>query len=846
MTQIHEGLNHFLSPFHPTHLCIRPYLCTSPGHDNLHSVPLKYHLFILCIFFTAHVQAQITSLKGTVVDSATQSPIPFATILINDQAATGTRTDTAGNYTIRSSVPLTSLTVSFVGYKTQRIMLSDSTQTGWLRISLSPQQSVLENITVLSGENPANRIIKAAYANRGINSYASLNAYEYKAYEKFVLTGIPASVTTDDSLQNRLYRHMDQNHLLVMEAVMHRKHLAPDLNKEVVQAQKVSGLQHPNFTLLTSQFQTTDFYAPFINITTTDFVNPISANSWDRYFFNIVDTVYSGSDTVFVLTYHPAKGKHFTSLKGILEINTDGYAIQRVVAEPSDTALTTMFVKIEQRYAKVDATHWFISDINTHIGFRKFVLDGLKVNMTGTTSISEVVINPPLTRKDFDGVSIDILEDAASKNGEFWNAARPDSLSHREQLTYRFMDSIGRKNNFDKQFNRLNALQDGNLRFPYVSVQLYNVIKFNRQEGLRPGLGLETNSDLMRKCKVGGFAGYGLRDQEWKYGGFFEWKVYYPKNIRFILNYSMNYEERGGTDYYQGSYFGNNESFRNFTISNFDFATRREAVFTSRLLKYVNLEITAFNTLKNPTDLYQYADRQSGEPVVEDQFTFSGFKASARFSYKEKIVESLDKYYWINTGHPTIWLQLTQGINGFLDGQYTYTKYESKFNYSFPTKSWGITTLTVEGGWVNHSIPATDLFAGKSSYSPLGLFSSGSFQTMRSGEFMNSGFVSVFYRQDFQSNIIRRGKFQPNFVFVTNAGWGTLSDADSHLNMTAISMQKGFFESGLMINNLAGKKFFGIVRLGIGAGIFYRYGPYAFSNPWENMAVKIGLSYNFK
>src|SRR5205823_4082031 len=86
----------------------------------------------------------------------------------------------------------------------------------------------------------------------------------------------------------------------------------------------------------------------YIDITTTDFVNPVSPNSWDKYFFNVEDTLFNGADTVFVVSYHPEKGKHFSSLKGILEINTDGYAIQKVTAEPSDTSLATVVASMEQ------------------------------------------------------------------------------------------------------------------------------------------------------------------------------------------------------------------------------------------------------------------------------------------------------------------------------------------------------------------------------------------------------------------------------------------------------------------------------------------------------------------
>src|SRR6185295_8483490 len=116
-----------------------------------------------------------------------------------------------------------------------------------------------------------------------------------------------------------------------------------------------------------------------------------------------------------------------------------------------------------------------------------------------------------------------------------------------------------------------------------------------------------------------------------------------------------------------------------------------------------------------------FVNDATGEPEVMSKFDFAGFKAAIRFSYKERVIESLDHYYWINAGYPTIWLQVTQGIDGFLNGQFTYTRYEGKFNYSFPTKSLGVTSISLLGGWVNNVIPATDLFTGKSSYAFIGL-----------------------------------------------------------------------------------------------------------------------------
>jgi hypothetical protein len=627
--------------------------------------------------------------------------------------------------------------------------------------------------------------------------------------------------------------------------VIERKHLDPDLTKETVIAQKVSGLQNPNFTVLTSELQTTNFYKPFINITTTDFVNPISPNSWEKYFFNIEDTIFQGKDTVFVMSYHPAKGKHFSSLEGIIEINTDGYAIQLVKAKPSDTLLATLHATIEQRYAKADSTHWFPTYLGTNLSFQDFVFQGLRVEVKGQTYIKDPIINPPLTKKDFDGVNIDLLDDLA-KDDPFWTQNRLDTLTAKEKETYQVFDSLNRKYHFDRKFQWANAWQDGLLRFPYVSVEIYNSIKFNKPEFMRIGLGLETNRDFSKRYVLSGFAAYGIRDEIWKYGGSVKWKIYEPKNIALKFAASMNYEENGGLTFFQGSYWGSGTGLRNYTISVFDLVNREELSFTARIRKFVNFQLKSFTAFKQITNNYEFLDNSGDEPVLLNEFRFSGFQAAIRWSYKERVIESLDHYYWVNAGYPVLWLQVTQGIKGYLQGDFTYTKYEAALSYSFNTKSFGVTSFTFGGGYVDGILPSSELYAGRSSYAPIGLYAPGSFQTMRSGEFMDDRFVALFLKQDFLYNVIRWGKFQPNIVFITNIGWGKLTDPQVHVNATFHSMDQGYFESGIIANNLISKKMLGVVRFGLGFGAFYRYGYYTFSQVIDNFSFKATFSYNFK
>ena len=58
--------------------------------------------------------------------------------------------------------------------------------------------------------------------------------------------------------------------------------------------------------------------------------------------------------------------------------------------------------------------------------------------------------------------------------------------------------------------------------------------------------------------------------------------------------------------------------------------------------------------------------------------------------------------------------------------------------------------------------------------------------------------------------------------------------------VTFRSMRKGYFEAGLMLNNIISSPF-----SGVGVGAFYRYGPYALRNSRDNLRIKLTVSLLF-
>ena len=76
-----------------------------------------------------------------------------------------------------------------------------------------------------------------------------------------------------------------------------------------------------------------------------------------------------------------------------------------------------------------------------------------------------------------------------------------------------------------------------------------------------------------------------------------------------------------------------------------------------------------------------------------------------------------------------------------------------------------------------------------------------------------------------------------------NFGWGDLSNKNAH-NFTSFKTKKKIFmETGLQVDNIVKINYMNIGYLGVGAGMFYRYGEYALQETTENLAFKFTATF---
>ena len=256
------------------------------------------------------------SIAGTVIDSVSNQPLGFVTVIFNGVGTMGTTTNAFGSFEFKHNAPLQSLTCSFIGYNTKTLKLNTSAKVQTVTVKLVPSQYKLNTVTVFSGENPANRIVRGVIQNREANDPDKLNSYAYTAYNKFIYSGVPPALNKKNDTTG-LYKFLKDHYFMILESVVETEFMKPDLKKERVIGNKISGLQEPSFSLTNTQIQPLSFYGPFVYLINMDYVNPFGKGNTDRYFFNIEDTLYQGNDTVFKLSFRPWKGRNFDGLRGI-------------------------------------------------------------------------------------------------------------------------------------------------------------------------------------------------------------------------------------------------------------------------------------------------------------------------------------------------------------------------------------------------------------------------------------------------------------------------------------------------------------------------------------------------
>lgn len=808
-------------------------------------------IFISCIlffFFLFQTNAQSYQVKGRVVDSETLESLAFVNIQCN-KGPDGCISDIDGKFLLQSRLPIATVKASYVGYLPSEITVEPGRDEYVIRLYRTSIE--LPEVAIKPGINPADRIIATVVENRYMNDHEQLESFQYTSYEKMVFGPENDSIPQIDSLMNdssyiNARDFFKKQHLFLMETINKRRFRFPNDNYTEVIASRVSGLSDPLFVFLMSGLQSTSFYKEAITISDRNYINPISNGSSRKYYFEIQDTLIEPYpyDTTFIISFRPFLKSNFDGLKGVLYISTNGYAIRNVIASPARNE-GNLDIKIQQLYSFIDSTHWFPSQLNTELIIKNVAVtvDSLSIKVVGRgkSYITSVELNPLFKRSQFGFVETEILPNATKFADEKWELYRAEPLTQRELNTYHIIDSIGKAQNLDRLTKRIEALIYGKINLNYVDLYLNDLFALNKHEGYRVGLHLSTSEKLNRFIQVGGYTAYGFKDKEFKYGANANLNLNRMYNTKLAFSYINDVNEAGANDIFD-SYQSilNIVNFRSFQVSKMDAIQRFNYSIGSRVFKYITLSGGFSMYTKQPLYDYKFKVAQEGQlEVTHSRFRFAESTLVLRYAYGEKVIKNANSVLPVPGTFPVLLIGYTHGFNQIAGGEYDYNRLDLKFDASKNFKYFGTTSLQVKAAWLDRDVPYVNLFSIDAAYRNFVPLSRNSFQTMRYNEFAADKFVTWSLMHNFGKLLYRSKHFNPEPVLVFTSGYGSLRKPENHLGVSTKSFEKGYHESGLIVNNLLGV---GPLKLGVGS--FYRLGPYRFDAVHKNFAFKLSIDFS--
>ena len=808
----------------------------------------------MVLFFNFSIISQVISqphLKGKIIEKNSKLPIPFASVVYQKQLLQkGIISDVYGKFEIDES-NISSISVSCVGYKQKKIQLTSDVNRADITVELETAIQEIQEIVVTPANNPAIRIIKNVLEGKEKNNSDNYDKYSYQCYFKTIMDAkLSDDATHQDSLKINKNQHLKNRAPFISECVIACLKSNKRVENKII-AQKTSGLKDP---ILVQSFvsmfhHSVSFYNNSISLfelpisgdkSITEYVGPLSDGCLSGYSFELENSYLNNSDSIFVINFRPKKGKNFNGLKGKLFISSTGFAIKNIVAEPAEKGLIGF--KFRQDYEYIN-NRWFPTKLDEEIG-----LVSKKINKKTNaypvylirSKIDSINYNPNTSNRSINLEKVYLDELSLKKSDLILNSSRPDSLSTREKNTYHFVDSLGQKHHFDYWAKLLPKLMVEKIPAKWVDIDLNSLYNYNNYEGSRLGIGLYTNEKVSKIVSVGGFAGYGFRDEKWKYGGQIVFDLNKYHEVQLKLSYQDNLKEVGSEIINDYSKVSLSEYLRSYIGSRFDNYIQQKIEIGFRTLRFLKVTTSVGLNEVNPAYAYSY----KGTSLTH--YRADEIQLSAKYAYGEELETLGNQRVTEYEGNPVFNLTYKRGLNLFNKNSYEYNRLEVAVDYATYNGRIGQSNFRLESGFIDRSLPYGLLFTGEGSKSSdVPLLINNSFQTMSPYEFLSDKYIHLFYSHNFGSLLINTKKFKPQFIIVQNSGWGTLDNA-SYQGIDFKIQDKIYLESGLIINNIIKLNYANLFYLNFGIGGFYRYGNYGFDNFKDNYALKLSMSVSLK
>lgn len=818
---------------------------------------------LLTLFFTLTIQAQC-QINGIVTDS-NNKPLPFATITTSDNI--NTITDVDGKFIFTPSAKATTFAVSYIGFQTKIIAITENKK--FYLIPLSQKTDDLKEV-IISNENPALTIIRKVIANKNKNNpQKKLNSFEYKSYNKLIVTANP------DSIDGRIdstaaYKDFDKKRINIdssdykFKEIISKQHLfqtekvsqyqfGNNKLKETILGTKMAGFKNPIYEVIAFNLQSISIYDNKYELFETKYENPISNNAPANYNYKILDTVNIKGRETYMIYFKNKQKRKSSGLEGVLYIDQENFAVAKAVMRikgvldisgihefdyvpnekvwfQSNTTFKIVKGKNDDDIKILGGTIQFDGDVEDNFEPRKKSASDFTYLLSESNNF-DIHYNTDNPIKD-PSLYIEIKDDASKKPEAFWNEYRKETLDLKGQRTYQLIDSLSIKKRIENRLGFGRKIINGYVPIGPVDLDLKKIISYNNYEGFRLGLGGITNDRFSKNFRIEGYSAYGTKDGELKYslgtGVLLDKSTntwvngYYTDDVREIASTVFAVDKRVFKIY----------DPRPINISTFYKYTAWKANVQSKIIPKTEavFELARTNVEPQFDYLFNYGGKLYSSYIMTTAMVSIVWAPFSNFMQTPTGRNESEKRF------PRFTFQYTQSLPDVLGNDFTFGKIDFKTEYEKNYLNGQKTSLLLQGGYAIGDVPLTHLYntmpnnlTKETVIQRITFAGRNSFETMYFNEFFSSQYIFFQIKHGFDRIRILK-KVRPSLVLVTRMAWGNMENPQQHVGPTYKTLDKGFFESGIELNK---------IYKGFGLGGFYRYGPNQLLKFEDNIAVKI-------
>lgn len=673
----------------------------------------------------------------------------------------------------------------------------------------------------------AEQAIELAIKNKPVNDYQKLKTYQYRSYNKFTMQkgkplkelGFPNNLIDGNEIKKSKYdvsidSFYNSQYIFLSETIADKYMKNAVQSEEVVRAIKMSGLKKASLSLIAINFQIVSFYDDYLRISKVDYLGPLSKNALKTYDYELVETKIHNNDTTYKINFKPKEGKFFEGLKGRVNINSDGYAIESIIAQAAE--IPRIRFKIEQRFNRKNR-HWFPTFYSSEVDFNGVVeVKGFNVIGVLNVSYNEVSVNDSIVKVKFDDAPIRISDSAEVKAEVLINDYRKLPLTIKEEKTYVGNDFLGIKKRASNRISYLEIIRTGFIPLGLFKTNITQIINYNAFEKFRPMVNLYTSENLSKRFTTGGYFGYSFGDKKLKYGAMAETYLNKKNEIKLKAELVNDIIESGNVKFFNDKRTITDVT-RHFVFTNMDYNKKLEFSATVRPFNYMLTTFFVNETRRESNTTYSFL--KNGEPI--NKYTFKEVGASFRYAFGERYLKKGSDKIIFSAPYPIVFFKITNGYQDF-----EYLKLDIKIKNYVQIYGLGRTDFELTAGNINNPVPYSISYNGKGNILAGNLFRIGGanvFETMGRNEFLSSQYAALFINHKFNRLLFKSKKFSPALSLITNLGIGKLQAKQLHLNYPIKTLEKGYLESGIYAEETIRLK--NNLLRGFGIAFYHRYGP---------------------